>query len=531
MSNTDVRPSAMNKYMERHSQRFATMSKTARRVKIEQNHTWRLRLLPVQIGPDKEPFIDIAQHWWNKSPVTCPKHTGEAWGGDPDFPCPICEISERLMNSSSEEINNIGYRVRCSLRVRSWCLVFDMEDQRGNIEEMPMSEILNPYEFDMFKTTWERFSKFQKWAMSGRRAGSEPSEWGILDLETGCDLLATAGAKGVTLDRCDPSPIFPVDDPNFDSYIEKIWSHIRKPQIIIPTEKQLLEVAVKVEEYAERGGRSRRGREDEDDFRGRGRGSRGRFNEDDDDGGTRGRGRSRTGEDEDDAAPRSRRSFARGENEEPTGGPAPIRRRVAEPEPEAAPEAADAPAPPPRRTAPATRAAAPEQPEAQQETVAPPTRRTSAATTASPPARRTAPPPEAEDKGVTSEDMSQDQNPEPAPPPPARRGTRPAAPPLARRSPPPDQADAGEPAETTAPPPPRRTTAAPAAGGVDEDEDNVPEEQRDPAPPVRERVADEAPPSVSAAGPAPKRSSDPTGRVGDSSGIKARLDRLTTKGR
>lgn len=521
----------MAKYMDKHNQRFATMSNAARRVKIEQNHTWRIRLLPVQLGPDKDPFIDIAQHWWNKSPITCPKHTGEAWGGKPEFPCPICEISERLSSSSSEEINNIGYRVRCNLRVRSHCLVFEMEDQRGNVDEMPLNEVLNPYEFDMFKTTWERFSKFQKWATSGRRGGVESSEWGILDLENGCDLLATQGAKGITLDRCDPSPIFPLDDPNFDKYIEKIWSHIRNPHIIIPTEKQLLEVAVKIEEFAERGGVSRRGRNEEDD-RGRGRGGRGRFSDDDDDDRSRGRSRSRYGEDNDDDAATPargmRRGFSRTSEDDSTSAPALSRRRAPEPEPEQAETAA----PPTRRTAPTTRAAEPEPraeeqaPEGQEEATPPPTRRASAQTSA--PTRRAAAQPE--DTGVSAEDMAQDQNPDPAPPPPARRGTRPAAPPPARRAAadqPEDAANGAEAEPEPQPQPPARRAAAtaPAPGGVDDEEDNAPEERRDPAPPVRQhRVADEAPPAVGTSAPPPRR-------VADTSAIKSRLDKLTTKGR
>ncbi len=526
MSENDVRPSAMAKYMDKHNQRFATMSSQARRVKIEQNHTWRLRLLPVQLGPEKDPFIDIAQHWWNKSPVTCPKHTGQAWGGDPEFPCPVCEISERLSSSSAEEINNIGYKVRCNLRVRAHCLVFEMEDQRGNVDAMPLSEVLNPYEFDMYKTTWERFSKFQKWATSGRRGGVENSEWGILDLESGCDLLATQGAKGITLDRCDPSPIFPLDDPNFDNYIKKIWSHIHNPRIIIPTEKQLLEVAVKIEEFAERGGVGRRRSRDEDDDRGRGRGGRGRFNEDDDDGGGngfRGRGRSRFGEDNDNDAPAhgSRRGFSRS-SDDSTGDPAPTRRRMPEPETEQ-PESV---APPTRRSSAGTRAPAPEpeteQPEQQEAAISPPTRRS--LTPADPqPARRSAP--QTEEATVTREDMSEDQNPNPAPPPPARRGTRPAAPPPARRAAEEPQAEQPESGTEEVPAPStRRSATVPAPGGVDEDEDNVTDERRDAAPPVRQRVTEEAPPAVSATAP-------PARRIGDTSGIKSRLDKLVSKGR
>lgn len=289
MSGRDVRPMAQASCMERHNRSFASLSKTARQVKMEQNHSWRLRLLPVEMGPDKEPFVGIAQHWLSGQPTTCPRHTAEAWGGDPQYPCPVCEIAERLCDSNNEKISDLGYSVRCNLKVRGWCIVFDMEDARGNVNDMTMSEILVPYEFDMGETTWEAFAKFQKWAISGRRGGEEGSPLGLLDLEKGCDLIATQGGKGVTLDRCDPGPIFPLDDPKFDDYLAKIWSQIHKPKITMPKEQDLLDLASKIEEYAERGGSSRR---DEDNDRGHGRfggGRRGRGEDsDDDDGADRG---------------------------------------------------------------------------------------------------------------------------------------------------------------------------------------------------------------------------------------------------
>lgn len=527
MSEKDVRPKALASYMEKRNQRFAAMSQTARRIKIELNHTWRFRLLPVEMGPDKEPFVDIAQHWWAKQPITCPRHTAEAWGGSPDANCPVCEIADRLRESNSEEINGIGYKARCNLRVRAWCIVFDQEDAKGDVDDMPMTEILNPYEFDMYKTTWESFAKFQKWALSGRRGGKEASELGLLDIESGCDLLATQGAKGVTLDRCDPGPIFPLNDPKFEDYLAKIWSRIHKPQIVIPAEKDLYDVAAKIEECAERGGGGggggrRRGRDD-DGGRGRGRfdQERGRGGyEDEANVGARGSSRrSRFAEDQDadaNVAPArgsSRRApESNGEREE---APAPPTRRRA-PEPEAEQEQAAPPAP---RRSEATQRRAPEPAEAEQqapeEPVAPPVRRAAAP--------RRAPEPEPE---VEQEQNQEEQAPAPLAPPPARRGSAPTAPPSARRAPAQDEAQDQQ-QETPQRPPARRAAAPPPAGtGVDEEEDNVPDERREMAPAVRgEKLADEAPPGVSAQAPAPKRS------VGDTSDIKARLDKLNSRGR
>lgn len=540
----DIKPNAMMNYMQQREQRFAAMSQAARRVKIDENHTWRLRLLPVEMGKDKEPFVDIAQHWWNKQPIYCPRHTTPAWGGDPEYPCPVCELSERLRESGDDRINSIGFLTRVNLKVRGWCVVFDMEDARGNVDDMPISEILNPYEFEMYKGTWECFAKFQKWALSGRRGGKEPSPLGVLDLDNGCDFLATQGKKGISLDKCDPSPIFPLNDPNFDIYIEKIWKRIPRPKIGLPSERQLLEVSLKIEEYAENGGSAGRGRggrgRSQDDDRGRGgRGGRGNFRNEDDGDDNRGRssrGRGRLGEDEDrdedrDEAPQpsareGRRRFQ--DDDAPTPPTRSSRLREPAPEEEAEPvkplrrsapaaeerparreapaaEEADHSSPPPRRNAPATaRQAAPvkepvtetpEEQEEQEQESAPPTR----SRAASPTGRTSAP---AQEKEVSADDMAHDHTMAP----PARRSA-PAAPPPARRS-------------------AAASTAAPT-NGVDEEEDNAPEEKEDPAPAAREEIAedqenDEAPPPVSAKAPEPRK---------PASDIKNRLARLDQKGR
>jgi hypothetical protein len=478
MSEKDIRANPMTKYMEKHNNAFAAVSSTARRVKIEENHTWRLRILPVELGVEKDPFVTIAQHWYNNQPKTCPRHTPASWGGNPDYVCPICEISDHLRESGDEKINGFGYKLRCNIQIRAYCIVFDMEDQRGNVEEMPMSEVLNPYEFNMFKGTWENFSKFQKWATSRRRAGQEASPWGIIDLETGCDLLATHGSKGITLDKCDPGPIFPLDDPKFDEYTAKIWSRIKSPKIIIPDDKELLELAAKIEEKAERG-------VDEDDRGGNRRGGN-RERED-----SNYRARSRNREDQDDAPPRQSRRVppASDDGGDAPQTDAPPTRQSRRPAPAPAAETDDAPPPPARRAA--ARPPATEQAQEEEEQApAPPPRRAASPPAAPPPAARksaaTAPPP-AETNGDAQEN-GDDGDLAPARPP-ARRGTVPSS----------------------------------AQPGVDEEEDNAPEERNDPAPATREKPAEEPPP-VGASAP-PARKAPPRGDIRD------RLARLNQKDR
>lgn len=478
----DVRPTALSRYMEEDEQAISTLSKAARRVKIETNHTWNIRFLPVEMGPDKRPYVRLAQHWRNNKPLTCPRHTPKAWGGDPDFNCPVCDVSERLNESSNDDIRNLGYQARCVLRFRFWCVVFDKEDARGKIEEMPLEEILNPYEFDMYKTTWEDFKKYQNWAMNRRRGNAEPSEWGIMDLETGVNMLATHGAKGTRLDRTDPGPIFDLNDPDFDAKIKRIWARLRKPVITVASERQLLEMAVKFEEDAEGGGRRRSTRSRDDDRGSRGRGRSAGEDEDDD---TRGSDRRSRISGEDDDEPRSRRAVR---EDDTRGAEPPARSRRAEPEGEEPP----------------------------------PTRRSS--------------------QTVTQQDMAEDQipgaevPPPPSPkrggieiPPPVRRAAPqpkaeepPPAPPTRRSATPPPAGEDAENSEGPSGPPPRRSQAGGApTGGVDENEDNVPEEAKDPAPPLKERVVDEAPPAVSATAPPPTR---------QLSDVKARLAKLTSRG-
>jgi hypothetical protein len=526
----------MMRYMEEDEAVVASLTKSVRRVKIELNHTWNLRLLPVQIGADKMPYVRVAQHWRNNKPLHCPRHTPKSWGGDPERVCPVCELSERLSESGSEAVRDFGYQAKCVLRFRFWCVVFDKEDQRGRIEEMPWNEIINPYEFDMYKTTWEDFKKWQRWATTRRK---NASDWGIMDLEAGCNVLATHTTKGVKLDRNDPGPIFDLEGQALDDAIAKVWTRIRKPVIPMPTEKQLVEMSVKFEEDSEGGGRgrSRRSRDEDDDsrggrFRGRREGDdegygrarrsggdegagRGRYRGDDDEEPVRGQRSRYTGEDEDESSPpnNGRRRYA-GEDE---SGTEPATRRGSA---SAEAEADSTPLPPPRRR---------EQPASARESG----ERAEADSTPLPPPRR-------REQPVTPEELDEDQIPgaeyparNPVPTtrraPPAEEADNTAVPPPPRRVAAPARDDSKParaskepPAEenTVAPPPPRRS--APPATGVSEEEDTAPEERRDPAPPLKEKVED-APTPVSASAPAPARA------VTESM-LKNRLGRLTNRG-
>jgi hypothetical protein len=516
MSNRDdVKPQALMRYMEDDESEVSPLSHATRRVKIEENWTWNLRFLPVQMGKDKMPYVRLARHWRNKAPIFCPQWTPESYGGNREVTCPICATAERLIQSGSEEVRRVGFDASCKIARKFWCLVIDQQDPRGRVDEMPTKEILNPYEMEMTKTTWDDYKKYQKLAMTRQK---NTSDYLCLDLETGCNFLATSTGKGVRLDRTDPGHVFDgiieLNDPNWDKWVAEIFGRIRQPVIVLPTAKQIDDFVAKVEEDAEGGSRRRRRGDEEEDDRG-GRGGRGRFRgeargEDrDDDRGFRGRRRSDEDQDEDD---RPARRSTRTEEAEQDEAPAPRRRvteqRETEPEPQAS-------TPPPRRSAPAKQPD-PEPEAEQQEAPTPPPRRSSAAPAAPQQARRQAPAPEPEAEAPETAEEA------PAPPP-RRQAPAPAAPPPARRQAPAPVAENGNGDDGDLAPqrPPPRRSAAPQQAGVDEEEDNVPEETRDPAPAAQEQV-EEPPPPVAAKAPAPATGKDPQE-------LQARLARLNKR--
>lgn len=540
----DVRPSALNDY-EEEDKVLRTLSKATRRVKIELNHTWNIRLLPVQMGAEKKPFVRIAQHWQSKKPLYCPRYTSPSWGGNPEANCPVCTLSDALADSGDDLIKDISYNARCAVRFRFWCLVFDKEDHRGKIEEMPWDEIIDPYEFEMFKTTWEDYKKFQKWATTQRRGGPTiEGSLGMLDMDTGFNLLATHGARGIRLDRQAPSPLFDLEGKQFDDAVAKVWSRIRKPIITMPTLEQLTNMAMKFEEEAEGGSRrgTRRGgnrRDEPSEDRGGG-GSRRRAYGEDQEPEERGNRRSRVEEDADPYSPSSRSRRAVDDQDADAPPPRSSRTRAEEPE-------GDAPGdtPPPRRRAsssdvlppPSRRQAEPAADDDDPNAVTDadmdsdqiagaevPPRRQAAPAPPEPPARRSAPPPRRQAPAAEQAPARRTESIDASVPPPRRRAAAPEPVTEPETDASGEDADPGDAAEEKEAPAeekqaPARRSAAPTSTGVDEAEDNVPEEERDPAPPVKEKV-EEAPPQVSATAPAPSRSPE----------IKNRLDRLTRRG-
>jgi hypothetical protein len=442
-----------------------SQTRGSRRVKLNRGQNWIVRFLPAQMGPDGLWFARVARHWLNKLPIVCPRNTAIDFGGDPDCECPACLLADELNESADEVISKFGYKSKANVQYLTYCVVWEKEGV-----QQPMSEILNPYEFNHYRNTFEELKGF--YLAGGRKCPNS-----VFDYEKGNDFSVSKTAKGMRLDKQDSSPIFDLDDPKFADYIKKLEAALKTPKVVIPTHEQLQVFAAKLQEAANRGGvpaedddRPRRGGyDDEAQFRRPAR---------------RGTPTAASTDPEDDLpydAPPARPAAR--------AAAAPARRLA--PEPEDAGEESS----PRRQTAPVD------------DDPTPPRRGAPAEDSAAPPRRRTAPAEEA----------------------PARRAAPAAAPTTARRPAPEPESDPGpetdpdggdalpveddQPVRNNLPNTTRRTlppTARRAAGGEPasapqgdhEEDDPLPEDDTDPAPPAEKPEAEDAPPPVARRGSA-----------------------------
>jgi hypothetical protein len=494
-----------------------SQTKGSRRVKLDRGQNWIVRFLPARMGPDGLWFARIAKHWVNKLPIVCPHNTAEDFGGDPEFVCPVCQLADELNDSADEVISKFGFKAKANAQFLTYCVVWEK-----NGVQQPMSEVLVPYEFNHYKSTWEELKGF--YMAGGRKSGDS-----VLDYKTGNDFSVNKGGKGMRLDKLDASPIFDLDDPKWNEHIKKLEAAMKTPKVVIPTAEQINVFVRKMQEAADRGGypaddgddRPRRGRggdSEESQFR---RGSRREADEPEDD------------LPYDDAPPRrsaerapapasSRRSAPEPEDaeQEPRRRSAPVdsdepRRRAPEPEDDPQPRrrAAEPEAEAPRRRAPEPE---PEEPPRRREPEPEAPRRRAAEPQDDVPRRRAA----AEDDPQPRR-RAVDQDPEPSVP---RDDPEPKRPTDDPEPEDPERADrrsvAATPRRGLAPTErqseARREASSSTPQREAEDDDPLPEDDKDPVPPAAKVDADDAPPAV-----------ERRGSTG--SDVKSRLEKLGRK--
>lgn len=476
--------SAVSAFLQE-NKKAATSTNRISRFKLERGHSALCRFLPFEFGPRKNPFgALVGQHWIGKGPVDCKRHTHPDFGGDPNYDCPICEVSEAMWAAAEDQDEKDDfYRAQAREVFRMFILMILEEDDRGNQHEFTEDQIVVPYEFNIPKASYQTLAT--KIERSQARKGGDP-DLGLLNLETGTDIWVQRDKKNsllFDLSENGPQPAFPLDD-TFDVKIAKIWKMLKDPQMRFLPEDRMVSIANMLQEKAfDDAAKEANERGDRRSSRG-GRGSA----EHDEDTGIRGNGRS---------GGRSYGRVAAESNEQ---------EQVVEERPAARPAARTVPtrtvAAPSRRMqqaqealedshpdlapAPAPEDAPPENAQAEESV---PTRRSA------PPTRsmvaRAAAPAETQEEPPQSEPMQQEEPPQevrravgarPAP----VRSAAPAAAPVSaiRRSAP--AVSAGRP-----------------AGPVEDESEHLPEEQNDPAPPSREALPPRSVASATVAAAAP----------------------------
>lgn len=256
MRNSSIEPDVLAGYDDEHDY-IRNRGFNTRRVKIEKFHTWTVRIVPAQLGPNKRWYARIGRHWINGRPYTCKQETSPDFGGDPNYSCPMCKMAHKYSSSSDAEVVT---RARRSEVVPQWlvyALVFEQDNGR-EIKKITAPERWKSWEFWLYQSQFDLLFQMVK---KGRK---EDRMLSILDWRKGNNLFVTAAKKGLTFDKDDQSPLSKHDD-RIDEISERILEEIKLPDFQILNKSKTEEALEKLEYYLV-GKRSRRGDDEEEDF-------------------------------------------------------------------------------------------------------------------------------------------------------------------------------------------------------------------------------------------------------------------------
>lgn len=222
----------------------SSSSRARRRVELKnRGDAWLMRFLPVRIGPKGRYYARIATHWLNRKPSICPRHTEPDWGGDPTAYCPVCELSDDLNADRNEKVSKFGWDIRAGAQWHTYCAVFEKVTNGGDPVPQPLNEILQPYEFNHYKNTWEELTAAIK--QNVRR-----TPLSVLDFVQGNDFWLTKTGKGLRLDKQDSAPIFDPNDENFAAWTDKLLKNVKEPNVKMPDAQAMEDFADKAREEA-----------------------------------------------------------------------------------------------------------------------------------------------------------------------------------------------------------------------------------------------------------------------------------------
>ena len=226
-----------------------------------------IRLVPYMFDEKRKWFARVARHWLNGRPYVCTRDSAIGHGGREDQVCEICATVDDLNKSRDKKVSDAAYRMSAVTQWLVYVMVYETFDSRGrSTYKARGDDILQPQEFWLYKEAFaDVMTAFKNYM---RRHENLPLS--ILDPEHGCDLLVTKAKRGMRFEREDSQPIG--KDPQV--MIEKVLKNINyKPDL--PLEgADLDDLLLKIEDVC-----SGRGSTSRSDDR---RGSRSRIDEDED---------------------------------------------------------------------------------------------------------------------------------------------------------------------------------------------------------------------------------------------------------
>jgi len=87
---------------------MASSGRQYRSLTLKAGESALTRFLPVQMGPKKTWYARIARHWVAKRPVLCQRQTSPHFHGDPEAPCPLCDLEAEYSQSANKATAGVG---------------------------------------------------------------------------------------------------------------------------------------------------------------------------------------------------------------------------------------------------------------------------------------------------------------------------------------------------------------------------------------------------------------------------------------
>lgn len=158
-----------------------------------------IRFIPYRFDSRGRWFARVARHWINNRPYICTKETDEAHGGNQR--CEICDLLAEFNKSKNREVSYAAYRMMAVPQWATQLIVFETYDRRGRATKNP-----DPYLAQEFWLYKEPFSDILTMFKNNLR--KKPNQHlSILDPEFGCDVLVTKAKRGYRFEREDSAPI------------------------------------------------------------------------------------------------------------------------------------------------------------------------------------------------------------------------------------------------------------------------------------------------------------------------------------